>query len=109
MFLVGFILILIFEARKVKGSMILSIIIVTLLGIPLEITHLPTSYFNAPRGFGSLVGGIDILGALKLQYFPWPRLSSYQTSLGPWGLSQGLQTKLDGLIERGTCLVLKKV
>lgn len=48
MFGIGFLLVLIFEARKIKGSMILSIIIVTIIGIPLGVTQLPTHLSICP-------------------------------------------------------------
>ena len=71
MFGIGFLLVLIFEARKIKGSMILSIIIVTLVGIPLGVTTLPTNLFNPPAGIGDVTFRIDVLSALRPEYFPW--------------------------------------
>ena len=68
MFGIGFLLVLIFEARKIKGSMILSIIIVTLVGIPLGVTTLPTNLFNPPAGIGDVTFRIDVLSALRPEY-----------------------------------------
>ena len=64
MFGIGFLLVLIFEARKIRGSMILSILIVTIIGVPLGVTTLPTSLLNLPSGIGDVSFRIDILGAL---------------------------------------------
>ena len=40
----------------------LSIIIVTIIGIPLGVTQLPTHLFNVPSGIGEVTFRIDILG-----------------------------------------------
>ena len=71
MFGIGFLLVLIFEARKIRGSMILSILIVTIIGVPLGVTTLPTSLLNLPSGIGDVSFRIDILGALRPEYLPW--------------------------------------
>lgn len=69
--LIGFILILIFQARQIKGGMIISIAITTLIGIPMGITKIPERFISMPNGFGSLFLNIDILGALKIAYIPF--------------------------------------
>lgn len=69
--LIGFILILIFQAKQIKGGMIISIAITTLIGIPMGITKIPTKLFSMPSGFGSLFLNIDVIGALKLSYIPF--------------------------------------
>ena len=71
MFGIGFLLVLIFEARKIRGSMILSILIVTIIGVPLGVTTLPTSLLNLPSSIGDVSFRIDILGALRPEYLPW--------------------------------------
>lgn len=70
MFGIGFLLVLIFEARKIRGSMILSILIVTIIGVPLGVTTLPTSLLNLPSSIGDVSFRIDILGALRPEYLP---------------------------------------
>ena len=108
MFLIGFLLILIFEARKIKGSMILSIIIVTLIGIPLGVTHLPTTFLNAPSGFGSLIGRIDVLSALKPQYFPWLLTFFVPDFFGTMGIILGIANQAGWLDKDGNMPGIEK-
>ncbi len=101
LFLIGFILILIFEARKVKGSMLLSIIIVTLVGIPLGVTKLPTSFFNTPGSILPLVGRIDLLSALKPEYFPWLLTFFVPDFFGTMGIILGVANQAGWLDKNG--------
>ncbi|WVU49500.1 NCS2 family permease [Fusobacterium nucleatum] len=71
LFVIGFLLILVLEARKIKGSLILAILIVTIIGIPMGVTKVPTNLINIPTGISDISFKIDILGALKPEYFPW--------------------------------------
>lgn len=48
LFVIGFVVLLFLEARNFRGSMIVSILIVTLLGIPLGVTAVPESMFLMP-------------------------------------------------------------
>lgn len=68
---IGFILVLIFQARQIKGGMIISIIITTLIGIPMGITKIPQQFFTMPSSVSSVFLNIDILGALNVAYLPF--------------------------------------
>lgn len=101
MFGIGFVLVLIFEARKIKGSMILSIIIVTIIGIPLHITTLPTALFNAPSGISDVAFRIDILGALRPEYMPWLLTFFVPDFFGTMGIILGVANQAGWLDENG--------
>lgn len=101
MFGIGFLLVLIFEAKKIKGSMILSIIIVTLIGIPLGVTKLPTSLLNPPSGIGPVSFRIDVLSALKPQYFPWLLTFFVPDFFGTMGIILGVANQAGWLDENG--------
>lgn len=101
MFLIGFLLILIFEARKVKGSMLLSIIIVTIIGIPLHITKLPTSFFNAPGSIIPLIGRLNVLDAMKPEYFPWLLTFFVPDFFGTMGIILGIANQAGWLDKNG--------
>lgn len=101
MFGIGFLLVLIFEARKIKGSMILSIIIVTLVGIPLGVTSLPAGLFNPPAGIGDVTFRIDVLGALKPQYFPWLLTFFVPDFFGTMGIILGVANQAGWLDKNG--------
>lgn len=69
--LIGFILILLTKTRNVPGYMIISILITTIIGIPLGVTKIPDSFFSAPGNpFGNFLQ-IDLLGALSFSYIPF--------------------------------------
>ncbi|MDY3618062.1 NCS2 family permease [Agathobaculum sp.] len=68
---IGFILILVTKTLKVPGYMIVSILITTLIGIPMGITKLPETLLMAPGNpLGNFLN-MDILGALRFAYIPF--------------------------------------
>ena len=101
MFGIGFLLVLIFEARQIKGSMILSIIAVTLIGIPLGVTQLPQEFFNLPGGIGYVSFRIDILGALRPEYFPWLLTFFVPDFFGTMGIILGVANQAGWLDKNG--------
>ena len=101
MFGIGFLLVLIFEARKIKGSMILSIIIVTIIGIPLGVTQLPTHLFNVPSGISDVTLRIDILGALRPEYLHWLLTFFVPDFFGTMGIILGVANQAGWLDENG--------
>lgn len=101
MFGIGFLLVLIFEARKIKGSMILSVILVTIIGIPLGVTKLPTTFFHLPSGIGNLTFKMDILGALKPEYLPWLLTFFVPDFFGTMGIILGVANQAGWLDENG--------
>lgn len=89
---IGLVALLILQSRKVKGSALLAIVIATLCGIPLGVTHLPSSIFSMPEGVGSLWMRFDLMGALDVKYIPYlfafflpDFFSSLGTALGVGG------------------------
>ncbi|WP_329431985.1 NCS2 family permease [Streptomyces sp. NBC_01280] len=69
--LAGLLLLTALASRKVPGAFLITIAAVTVAGIPLGVTEVPGSLFSAPDSPGPLVFHIDILGALKPEYFPY--------------------------------------
>ncbi len=67
---IGFIIILVLKARRVKGDLFIGIILTTLIGIPFGITTLPGTIVTKPTGFSSMFLQINFLGALKIAYIP---------------------------------------
>ena len=65
LFVLGFVVLILLEVRKFRGSMIVSILVVTLLGIPLGITTVPETMINFPASVTEIVFRIDIRGALR--------------------------------------------
>ena len=101
MFGIGFLLVLIFEARKIRGSMILSILSVTIIGVPLGVTTLPTSLLNLPSGIGDVSFRIDILGALRPEYLPWLLTFFVPDFFGTMGIILGVANQAGWLDKNG--------
>ena len=91
LFVIGFVVLLFLEARKFRGSMIVSILVVTLLGIPTGITVVPENMVNLPAPIGEVAFRIDILGALKPQYFPWLFTFFVPDFFGTMGIILGVE------------------
>ncbi|VDG99026.1 NCS2 family permease [Sporosarcina sp. ZBG7A] len=69
--LVGFFIMAVLLARKVRGHLLIGIVLVTIIGIPMGITKLPTSVFSLPESIAPVAFKLDIMDALKLEYFPF--------------------------------------
>ncbi|MBO3445455.1 NCS2 family permease [Clostridium sp. CCUG 7971] len=63
--LLGLVLMGMFEVKKVKGGILISIIITTALSIALGYVELPTSIISAPPSIEPVAFKLDIIGALK--------------------------------------------
>jgi adenine/guanine/hypoxanthine permease len=61
----GVVLIAILMARRVGSAILLGIIIITLVGIPLKVSHLPAHLFSWPHPSGTLFK-LDLRSAFKL-------------------------------------------
>jgi adenine/guanine/hypoxanthine permease len=62
---VGVVLIAILMARRVGSAILLGIIIITLVGIPLKVSHLPAHFFSWPHPSGTLFK-LDVRSAAKI-------------------------------------------
>ena len=101
LFAIGFLLILVLEARKIKGSLILAILIVTIIGIPTGVTKVPTNLINIPTGISDVSFKIDILGALKPEYFPWIFTFFVPDFFGTMGIILGIANRAGWLDKDG--------
>ena len=101
LFAIGFLLILVLEARKIKGSLILAILIVTIIGIPMGVTKVPTNLINIPTGISDISFKIDILGALKPEYFPWIFTFFVPDFFGTMGIILGIANRAGWLDKDG--------
>ncbi|MFJ6696869.1 NCS2 family permease [Streptomyces sp. NPDC091272] len=69
--LAGLVLLTALMARKVPGAFLITIAVVTLVGIPLGVTEVPDHLFGAPDSPAAVAFHIDVLGALRPEYFPY--------------------------------------
>lgn len=79
----------------------LSIIIVTIIGIPLGVTQLPTHLFNMPSGISDVTLRIDILGALRPEYLSWLLTFFVPDFFGTMGIILGVANQAGWLDENG--------
>lgn len=89
---IGFVLLLALKARKVRGAALISIIIATLIGIPMGITKIPATIFSMPAGMTDVFMDFDLWGALDIKYIPYlfvfflpDFFSSFGTAIGIGG------------------------
>ncbi len=69
--IIGFIILLVFEIRRIKGGVILAIILTTLIGIPMGITQIPDTFFKIPGSPANMILNIDVMGALNPKFIPF--------------------------------------
>ncbi|MEV0263628.1 NCS2 family permease [Streptomyces sp. NPDC050617] len=69
--LAGLVLLTALASRKVPGAFLITIAAVTVAGIPFGVTELPGHFFGAPDSPAPVAFHIDVLGALKPEYFPY--------------------------------------
>lgn len=101
LYVVGFVVMLILEARRFRGSMIISVLIVTLLAIPLGETVVPETMLQLPEGPGKLLFRIDILGALRPEYFPYLFTFFVPDFFGTMGIILGIANRAGWQDEKG--------
>ncbi|MEG2256452.1 MAG: NCS2 family permease, partial [Cetobacterium sp.] len=68
--IIGLLVVVGLTARKIKGSILIAIIITTLVGIPMGITQVPESLITMPPSIAPIAFKLDIMGALKWSFFP---------------------------------------
>ncbi len=68
--IIGFFLIAMLMALKIKGALLWGILGTTIIGIPMGITQIPDTFISTPPGIGEIVLQLDILGSLRLMFIP---------------------------------------
>ena len=68
--IIGLVIVVFLQARKVKGGVLVAIILTTIIGIPMGITNVPESLITMPPSIEPIVFKLDILAALKWSFFP---------------------------------------
>ena len=101
LFVIGFVVLLYLEGRRFRGSLIVSILVVTLLGIPLGVTVVPEHMVHLPASVSQVAFRIDILGALKPEYFPWLFTFFVPDFFGTMGIILGVANRASWLDENG--------
>ncbi len=69
--LLGLLLAIGMQARRVPGAILWAILLATLAGIPFGITHLPAQWISLPHSLTPLVAKIDLFGAINITFLPF--------------------------------------
>ena len=68
--IIGLVMVVFLQARKVKGGVLVAIILTTIIGIPMGITNVPESLVTMPPSIEPIAFKLDIMAALKWSFFP---------------------------------------
>lgn len=69
--LLGLLLAIGLQARRVPGAILWAILLATVAGIPFGITHLPAQWISLPHSLTPLAGKVDLFGALNITFLPF--------------------------------------
>lgn len=67
----GLVLLTALMTWRIPGAFLITIAAVTIVGIPLGVTEIPDSLWSLPASPGPVAFHVDVLGALKPEYFPY--------------------------------------
>lgn len=98
---IGFIIILILRSMDVKGYLILAITAATIIGIPLGLTTVPSSFIALPTAIGDRFLTIDIPSALSVKYIPYVIALFIPDFFSTFGTVIGVGTQAGYLDEDG--------
>ncbi|MGL4760443.1 MAG: NCS2 family permease [Sarcina sp.] len=99
--IIGFIILLVFEVRQIKGGMLIAIAVTTLIGIPMGVTVIPETFFMAPSSISELAFNIDIIGSFNIEYIPFLFAFFVPDFFSTFGTIIGVGAKAGYLDENG--------
>ncbi len=99
--IIGLAIIVFLQARKIKGGVLIAIILTTMIGIPMGITSLPESLVALPPSIEPIFFKLDIIGALKWSFFPLMFTFFVGDFFSTLGTLLGVSAKADLLDENG--------
>ena len=96
---------------KVKGALLISIIVTTIIGIPMGVVTLPENIFTsgAISSMANVAFQVDILGALKLQFLPFIIMLLINDFFGTLGTGLAMANKAKLMDENGNFPAFSKV
>jgi len=104
----GFLLTAILHVRKVRGSLILGILAVTIASILLGVTPLPKSVISLPPSITPILGQLDIRGVLTIKAFPVVLIVFVMAFLDTIGTLIGLSARAGFLDAKGNLPDIEK-
>lgn len=105
----GFLLLIVLQARKIKGTALYSIFAATIIGIPLGVTKIPQSFFSLPSSIDHVVFNFDLWNALDVKYLPFLFAFFLPDFFSSFGTAIGIGNKAGFLDENGDLPGLHKI
>ena len=99
--LIGLLVVVFLTARKVKGAILIGIVVTTIIGIPLGVTQVPESLVTMPPSIAPIAFKLDIMGALKWSFFPLAFTFFVGDFFSTLGTLLGVSAKANLLDENG--------
>lgn len=99
--LIGLLVVVFLTARKVKGAILIGIVITTIIGIPLGVTQVPDTLVTMPPSIAPIAFKLDIMGALKWSFFPLAFTFFVGDFFSTLGTLLGVSSKANLLDENG--------
>lgn len=105
----GFLILIVLQARKIKGAALYSIFAATIIGIPLGVTKIPQSFFSLPSSIDHVVFNFDLWNALDVKYLPFLFAFFLPDFFSSFGTAIGIGNKAGFLDENGDLPGLHKI
>ncbi|NBE54549.1 NCS2 family permease [Streptomyces boluensis] len=67
----GLVLVVALASRKVPGTLLITMAVLTVLAVPFGVAELPETLVELPGGLGPVAFNIDLWGALQPEYLPY--------------------------------------
>lgn len=99
--IIGLLVVVFLTARKVKGAILIGIVITTIIGIPMGVTQVPESLVTMPPSIAPIAFKLDIMGALKWSFFPLAFTFFVGDFFSTLGTLLGVSAKANLLDENG--------
>jgi AGZA family xanthine/uracil permease-like MFS transporter len=106
---ISFVILLILETRKIRGSALITILLTTLIGIPMGLTKIPATFFSMPTSIAPVAFHFDVVGAFKLKYIPYLFAFFLPDFFSSLGTALGVSSKAGFLDQNGDLPGLNKV
>lgn len=106
--IIGLVIVVFLQARKVKGGVLVAIILTTIIGIPMGITNVPESLVTMPPSIEPIAFKLDIMAALKWSFFPLMFTFFVGDFFSTLGTLLGVSAKANLLDEEGNLPSINK-
>ncbi|MGL4722407.1 MAG: NCS2 family permease [Desulfovibrionaceae bacterium] len=106
--IIGFLFTLILQLKNITGALLLGIIFITIIGIPLGITTVPTSFFVVPPSINPVLFQLDFTGLLKPETIPFLFVFFIGDFFNTLGTLLGVSSKGGFLDEKGNLPNIEK-